>query len=167
MAFDYTAYAPSSLATAVSAFLFVAIFNICVLTTTRSWARVAGVLVLAGLTGAFQASLRSWCVNKGWVSLLVTTAWTTYWHALEMLLVSKVSASDIEEQAEKQYRPGTSLSRWQLALCTSSLLCKWRRIGTKWQIPNLPRFSPDGSVPSRARFLFRSLLKIAGSYLMM
>ncbi|KAK6819512.1 membrane bound O-acyl transferase family-domain-containing protein [Apiospora arundinis] len=172
MALDSTplSYTNGPVATIIIAILFVAGFNAYTLVTApNSRARVGGVLVLAGLTGAFQASLRGWCANKGYVSLLVTTAWTICWHAVEMLLVSKVSAADIEELARKHYsKSGASpTKRWQLFVCTSSLLCKWRRIGTKWQIPNPPRFSPDGSVPSRAKFLVRSMLKIAGSYLMM
>ncbi|KAK8090543.1 hypothetical protein PG994_000048 [Apiospora phragmitis] len=74
-----------------------------------------------------------------------------------MLLVSKVSIEDIEELAKKQRKsedPDKAEgfpALWRLVVCTSSLLCKWRRIGTKWQIPRLPRFSPDGSIPSRAK----------------
>ncbi|KAK7956579.1 membrane bound O-acyl transferase family-domain-containing protein [Apiospora aurea] len=175
----------------VSAFLFVAVFTMVVLVSPRNSVaeRYSGAFVLAGLVCVFQSSLHFWCRKKGWVMLLVTTAWTTYWHALEMLLVSKVCLADIQELAAKKTKrhnePPAAASKseggsepskdtrsgpgsaWQLAIITSALLCKWRRIGTKWQIPRLPRFSPDGSVPSKGAFLFRSLMKITGSYLML
>ncbi|KAK8051603.1 hypothetical protein PG993_002988 [Apiospora rasikravindrae] len=191
MAFHDTANTIALMQTIVSAFLFVAVFTMCVLAAPRNSVaeRYSGAFVLAGLTWIFQSSLLFWCRSKGWVSLLVTTAWTTYWHALEMLLVSKVCLADIQELAGKKKRrqpPGPSESEggseskdsrsksgsgsgspWQLAISTSALLCKWRRIGTKWQVPRLPRFSPDGSVPSKGAFLFRALLKITASYLMM
>ncbi|KAK8011049.1 hypothetical protein PG990_010014 [Apiospora arundinis] len=174
MALDSTSlsYANGPVATIIIAILFVAGFNAYTLATApNSRARVGGVLVLAGLTGAFQASLRGWCANKGYVSLLVTTAWTICWHAVEMLLVSKVSAADIEELAQKHYsKSGASpTKRWQLFVCTSSLLCKWRRIGTKWQIPN-PRGSRQTAVfPAgphtlrglRAAFTLLSMFSVA------
>ncbi|KAK7982160.1 hypothetical protein PG988_004398 [Apiospora saccharicola] len=156
-----------------SVFLFVAVFSACVLTAAPNQVeRYAGVVMLGGLTFVFQSSLYFWCHNKGWVSLLVTTAWTTFWHAVEMLLVSNVAFPDIKELVRQRQKPAVAGSKkpltvWQLIVCTSALLCKWRRVGTKWQIPNLPKFSSDGSVPGTGKFLFWSILKIAGSYLTM
>lgn len=173
MALDNATSIGALVQTIGSAFLFVAVFSACVLTALPNQVeRYAGVVMLGGLTFVFQSSLYFWCHNKGWVSLLVTTAWTTFWHALEMLLVSNVAFPDIKELVKQRQKPAVagsknSLSVWQLIVCTSALLCKWRRIGTKWQIPNPPRFSPDGSVPGKGKFLFWSLLKIAGSYLTM
>ncbi|KAK8080167.1 toxin biosynthesis protein [Apiospora hydei] len=194
MGFQDTANTIALMQAIVSAFLFVAVFTMLVLAAPRNSVaeRYSGAFVLAGLVCVFQSSLHFWCRNKGWVLLLVTTAWTTYWHALEMLLVSKVCLADIQELAgekNKHHKPPGAASKsdgdsestkesrsksgsgsgsaWQLAIITSALLCKWRRIGTKWQIPILPNFSPDGSVPSKGAFLFRALLKITSSSLIL
>ena len=154
---------------------FVALFSCSVLyLPTGSRCRFLSVAILAYLTSLFIDALRAWSASRryavGWVLLLSATSWTVFWHAFEFLLVSKVDAADVEAMNTEDVPSGFLRGRWpslRLHLRASSLLCNWRRIGTKWQIRDIPKFAADGAVPSRTTYTIRALLIIIGCYLVM
>lgn len=116
--------------------------------------RAAAVILLASLTYSFQTSLPTWTNNRNLRVLLVSGAWTTFWHALELLLVSKATSKDLGEcTASGQIHSA------------ASLLWNCRRIGTKWQIDKTTRFNAEGRIPSRAQFLLRMTLVGVGTIL--
>ena len=136
--------------------------------------RFLSVAVLAYLTSLFIDAFRTWTASSqygvGWVLLISATSWTLFWHSFELLLVSKVDAADMEAMDAKDTSSGLLRGLWpsmRRHLLASFLLCNWRRIGTKWQIRDVPKFAADGTVPSRTVYTFRALLKIIGCYLVM
>lgn len=131
------------------AIAFEAIFVFSLLNIPPSLKERAGsVVLLAILTYSFQTSLPTWTANRNLRGILVSGAWTIFWHALELLLVSKATSKDLDGNR-------TLIGNFGSA---ASLLWKWRRIGTKWQIEKIAKFNSEGRVPNRAQFLLRMTL---------
>lgn len=154
---------------------FAALFSCSVLyLSAESKSRFLSVVVLAYLTWFFIDAFRAWTIsnpdNMGWVLLVASASWTVFWHSLELLLVSKANAADMKALAAKHghfvLRHG-GLPSVRLHLYACSLLCNWRRVGTKWQIRDVPRFASDGAVPSRTKYILRALVIIIGCYVVM
>lgn len=154
---------------------FAALFSCTVLyLPAGSRYRFLSVAILGCLTSFFIDAFRTWTASKkygvGWVLLISATSWTLFCHSFELLLVSKVDAADMKAMDIRDVPSGMFRRCWpsvRLHLRASSLLCNWRRIGTKWQIRHVPKFAADGAVPSRARCTFRALVAIIGCYVVM
>lgn len=154
---------------------FEALFSCSVLyLPAKSRFRSLSVATLAYLMSLFIDAFGSWIASRqysvGWLLLVSATSWTLFWHSFELLLVSKVDAADMELMETKNVPSGLlrGLGPWvRLHLRAASLLCNWRRIGTKWQIRDVPKFAPDGAVPSRTTYTIRSLALVIGCYVVM
>lgn len=154
---------------------FVVLFSCSVLyLSAGSRYRFLSVAILAYLTSLFIDAFRTWMASKpgslGWVLLISATSWTVFWHAFELLLVSKIDAAEMVAMGSRDAPPGLLQRRWrsvQLHRRAASLLCNWRRIGTKWQIRDVPKFVADGAVPSRTAYTLRALIKVIGCYVVM
>lgn len=154
---------------------FVALFSCSVLyLPAASRYRFLSAAILAYLTSLFIDAFRTWMASKpdslGWVLLISATSWTVFWHSFELLLVSKVDAADMEAMGTTDAPLGLLQMLWSsvhLHQRAASLLCNWRRIGTKWQIRDVPKFAADGAVPSRTAYTLRALITIIGCYAVM
>lgn len=111
--------------------------------------RVASMVLLAALSYSFNE-----VSGRTYDNMVLRTAFpgaicTLTFHATDLLLVSRAAIGDFPAVG------GGPLGDLLVAL---RLLCNWRRIGTPWQISKLPKFSPDGAVPSRGRLIAKRAL---------
>ena len=163
---------PGQFSTAAQIILFAVVFGSSVLWLRASDGRMrlAAVVLLASLTYSYQQNLVAWFTNLGLRSMLVDAAWVVFWHATELLLVSRASRVDLASKARGSNSSGSSDSgnswtRVAQFFSAVSLLWKWRRIGTKWQIKNIPPHS--SKAPTRSQSALQSLVGFVSSYLVM
>lgn len=152
---------PSPFVTAAQTVAFATIFASSILWTRNTSIRFAAVALLGSLTYAWQHSLVAWYTNLGLRSMFVDAAWITFLHAAELLVITKATGADVVGTNSKD--DSNIVSRFRACV---SLLCKWRRIGTKWEIKDLPkpRTTPT---PTRLRSALQSLLGIVLAVLVM
>ncbi|KAF7539873.1 hypothetical protein G7054_g1800 [Neopestalotiopsis clavispora] len=150
---------PSPFVTAAQTVAFATIFASSILWTRNTSTRFAAVALLGSLTYAWQHSLVAWYTNLGLRSMFVDAAWITFLHAAELLVITKATGADVVGTNRKD---DSIILRF---LTCVSLLCKWRRIGTKWEIKDLPKHRT--SAPTRLHSALQSLLGIVLAVLVM
>lgn len=125
------------------------------LTTKSKSTRTVLCAALFSLTGVFQYAFTTWYQNRMHRGLAASILWAYLLSAVELLLISGVGLKD----APNPKGNGTALSseniKWAFFL-----VWNFRRIGTKWEVRNVPGFSrtSDGKPPSRWDFVRKRLL---------
>lgn len=124
-----------------------------VLTTQSKPTRAILCVVLFGLTGVFQYSFTTWYQNRMHRGLAASILWAYLLSAIELLLFSDIGMNDTPNPK------GNALSRENIKWAFF-LLWNFRRIGTRWEVRNVPSFGgmSDGKRPSRWGFIRKRLL---------
>jgi hypothetical protein len=123
------------------------------LTTQSKPTRTILCAALFGLTGVFQYAFTTWYQNRMHRGLAASILWAYLLSAAELLLLSEV---DLKHAPNPK---GNALSseniKWAFFLSWN-----FRRIGTKWEVRNVPSFGStfDSKPPSRWEFLRKRLL---------
>ncbi|KAF3025774.1 hypothetical protein E8E14_014515 [Neopestalotiopsis sp. 37M] len=151
---------PSPFVTAAQTVAFATVFASSILWTRNTSTRFAAVALLGSFAYAWQQSLVAWYTNLGLRSMFVDAAWITFLHAAELLVITKATGADVVGTNPKE---NSTIARF---LTCVSLLCKWRRIGTKWEIKDLPK-PRTTMTPTRLRSALQSLLGIVLAVLVM
>ena len=105
---------------------------------------------------------------------LAGVCWANVFNAIDVLLLSRINyrtqvewdmkkeGNDVRAQKRALSSPFFKKLRWSLALPFN-----YRRIGTLWQIRNIPTFDGNGQFSSRLVFLARCALKLLLSVLVL
>lgn len=123
------------------------------LTTQSKPTRTILCVALFGLTGLFQYAFTTWYQNRMHRGLAASILWAYLLSAVELLLFSEVGLNDA------QCPKGNALSRENIKWA-SFLSWNFRRIGTKWEVRNVPSFGnmSDRKLPLRWGFVRKRLL---------
>lgn len=132
-------------------FAFLIFFTVVILRVPRqaTVTRFTGLVALSALTYMLQGTILHMCRNPHWRAAAVPLAWIQFLSASEMVCVSCVDAACISAS-----RGGSKAQAIQVV----ALLWNLRRVGTRWQVKNIPASSSSGPASSsRARFVLRRL----------
>lgn len=139
---------------------FVIIFALLALRTpkqaTRS--RVGGLLILATATYAMESLITPLCLKNGrphWAAVLTAVLWVQLLNASDLLLLLGFDAS-------RQTDPESIIGIDSAA----GLLFNSRRVGTLWQIKNIPSTTGIGA-KHPSSFVLRRIAVVAVSYLLL
>lgn len=130
--------------------VFLALFAYTLLQTPSQLIlkRFMGVLMLTALTYTMESAIVPICARQSrphWAVTAASLLWVQLLSASELLLVSRVSAVELSSPSR------SSISNARSAI---GLLWNMRRIGTPWQVKNVP--STKGlEKQSRPEFIFR------------
>lgn len=114
--------------------------------------RGAGVFVLAAATYMMESLTVPLCLEHGrphWAAVLVSILWVQLLNASDLLLVLRIDAVQIR----RTFKPGPGTIK---AVGPAMGLFNSRRIGTPWQVNNVPSATGLGT-QSRTSFVFRRL----------
>lgn len=120
--------------------------------------RLGAAAAIAGLTRLLCSLLFEVTTRPSLRSAFGTLTILTGINAAEELLISRIDAGDLSD-GKGHPQTGTGTLLWR-ALC---MAFSARRVGTRWEIPNLRRRAPQG----RARFLLSRLAKLGAAYLIL
>lgn len=166
---------------------FVAAFALGVVFLPRDAlaARLAVVALLVSLTYGFQLSMVSWTSNRAIIIAPVDMAWVICVGAFVLLVASRATRAELvagnlrensnshangSSRGRKDGRGHVDTEAGLLAslLSAASLVLSPRRIGTRWQIPNVaPGPQPGTYAATRLGAALQSLVCFAVSYLAM
>ncbi|CRG86356.1 hypothetical protein PISL3812_03361 [Talaromyces islandicus] len=125
------------------------------LTTNSKPTRTILCAALFGLTGGFQYGFTTWYQNRMHRGLAASILWAYLLSAVELLLISDVNLKDAPNPKSNNALSGKNI-KWAFFL-----VWNFRRIGTKWQVRNVPSFgtsASDGKPPSQGEFVRKRLL---------
>ena len=129
-------------------------------TITRS----ASLVPLSTLTYVLQETVMQLCKNSHWRAAAVPILWIQFLSASELIWVSRVDSGNIPARRGNP-KAKTILSQ---AIDVIALLWNLRRVGTRWQVKNIPASSNSGpESTSRLRFVLRRLTTIIFAYLIL
>lgn len=116
--------------------------------------RFTGLVLLSALTYMLQGTVLHLLKNPHWRAAAVPLLWIQFLSASEMICVSRVDSACISaSHGEPKAQTITNQ-----AIQVVALLWNLRRVGTRWQVKNIPASSSSGPASSgRARFVLRRL----------
>jgi hypothetical protein len=136
---------------------FLTLFIITVLGTAPQamFKRAVCVAMLATLTYAMESVIVPLCTTRPhWAATAASLLWVQCLSASEILLVSRVHSGQLAPQRHIVAQARSALG----------LLWNMRRIGTRWQVKNVP--SVEGlQKQSRSQFILRRLAATGAAYL--
>ncbi|KAH9909634.1 membrane bound O-acyl transferase family-domain-containing protein [Xylariomycetidae sp. FL2044] len=123
--------------------------------------RLAGLVVLSVITYSLDQLTVRLCLAKGrphWAATVASLLWVQFLSASELVVVSRVQASEL--------RRGRTRNDGQLRIAASAVGLLWnmRRVGTKWEVKNVPTTTHLQS-QSRSRFVLNRMLVTVVAYL--
>ena len=145
---------------------FLSLLSIIVLLVPRhaTFLRLMGLVALSALTYILQETFVQLCKNLHWRATAVPLLWIQLLSASEMVLVSRVDSADIAAS----HGESSSQTIAAQVIHVIGLLWNLRRVGTRWQVKNVPASSSSGAASwSRARFVLRRLTTILFAYLVL
>ena len=156
----------SALVFSTAKFVFLSLFSIIILLVPQhaTLLRFTGLVALSALTYILQETFVQLCKNPHWRAAAVPLLWIQFLSASEMILVSRVDSADISTSR------GEPSARTIAAQATHVIGLLWnlRRVGTRWQVKNVPASSSSGLASrSRARFVLRRLTTTTIAYLVL
>ncbi|KAI0193428.1 membrane bound O-acyl transferase family-domain-containing protein [Astrocystis sublimbata] len=140
---------------------FVIIYALIILNTPAhaSFVRMSGLALLLAITYSNEQLLAQLCLASGrphWAATFASLLWVQFLSASELIIVSRVQSSELR-------RPGAAKGGIASAI---GLLWNMRRIGTKWQVKNVPSSTGATRQPtSRAAFVLQRLFVTLIAYL--
>lgn len=146
----------SVLAFSATEFAFLIFLTVVILRVPRqaTVTRFTGLVALSGLTYMLQETVLHLLKNPHWRAAAVPLAWIQFLSASEMICVSRVDAACISVSRGGS-KAQTTTNR---AIQVVALLWNLRRVGTRWQVKNIPASSSSGPASSsRVRFVLRRL----------
>lgn len=148
---------------AQAAFLFLSTIVILVVPRHASVTRLMSLVPLSALTYMLQETFMELCRNPLWRATAAPLVWIQFLSASEMIWVSRVGSADISASR------GESKARIVAkAVQTIALVWNLRRIGTRWQVKNIPASPSSGPASkSRARFVLKRLTTTLFAYLVL
>ena len=145
---------------------FLAFFTIVILLVPRqaTFTRFVSLVALSTLTYMLQEAFVQWCGNPHWRGAAAGLLCIQLMSASEMIVVSRVDSASISASRGKFKAESIAAQ----AIKIVALLWNLRRVGTSWQVKNIPASSNSGPASrSRARFLLRRLATTLSAYLVM
>ncbi|KAH8695275.1 membrane bound O-acyl transferase family-domain-containing protein [Talaromyces proteolyticus] len=125
------------------------------LTARTKFTRILISTILLGLTSVFQYTFTTWYQNRMHRGLAASIFWAYLLSSTELLLISDVGFKDAPE-------PSNGLLSWRNIKWAIFLSWNMRRVGTKWEVKNIPSFSggrtKSKEVPSATQFIRKRLL---------
>ena len=126
--------------------------------------RTASLVPLSTLTYMLQETVMQLCKNSHWRAGAVPILWIQFLSASELIWVSRVDSAHIPARRGKP-KSETVLNQ---AIDVIALLWNLRRVGTRWQVKNIPASSNSGHKSmSRLPFVLRRLTTIMFAYLIL
>ena len=126
--------------------------------------RTASLVPLSTLTYMLQETIMQLCKNVHWRAAAVPILWIQFLSASELIWVSRVDSAHIPA---RRGNPKAETIPSQ-AIDVIALLWNLRRVGTGWQVKNIPASSNSGpKSTSRLRFVLRRLTTIILAYLIL
>lgn len=154
---------PRLLPSAAAEMVFLGIFSLVILNTraNSTIARAIGWLVLLAVTYEAEKSIAQVCMASGrphWAATTASLLWVQFLSASELLLVSRVDSYKLRRYVKR----ANNLLRD--AISAVGLLWNMRRVGTPWQVKNVP--STAGQLgQSRGSFIIQRLAVTLLAYL--
>lgn len=156
----------SALVLGTTKFAFLSLFSVIILLVPReaTLLRFTALVALSALTYILQETFVQLCKNPHWRAAATPLLWIQFLSASEMILVSRVDSADI---STSRVEPIARTIAAQ-ASHVIGLLWNLRRVGTRWQVKNVPASSNSGPASrSRARFVLRRLTTTMIAYLVL
>ena len=156
----------SVLAFGITYFAFLVLFTAIILHVPRHAivTRFTGLLALSALTYMLQETIFHLCKNPHWRAAAVPLVWIQFLSASEIICVSRVDSARVST-SHGASRAGAATTQ---ALQVIALLWNLRRVGTRWQVKNIPASSSSGPGSlSRARFVLRRLTTTFFAYVVL
>ena len=126
--------------------------------------RIASLVALSTLTYILQETVMQLCKNPHWRAAAVPILWIQFLSASELIWVSRVDSAHIPARRGRP-KAETVPNR---AIDAIALLWNLRRVGTRWQVKNIPASSNSGPKSmSRLRFVLRRLTTTMFAYLIL
>ena len=146
------------------AFLLLCSILILLVPRRATATRFTSLIALSTLTYMLQETFLNTCGNPHWRAAAAPLLWIQFLSASEMILVSRVDSVDVSA-IRGGSNPGTFATQ---AIQVIALLWNLRRVGTRWQVKNVPASSSGGlATRSRTRFLLRRLTTTFFAYLVL
>ena len=154
----------SALAFGTTYFAFLLLFTFVILLVPphATAKRFTSLLALSALTYMLQETFINLCKNSHWRAAVAPLVWIQFLSASEIICISRVDPAQISAS------PGGPRSKntFTQAIQVIALLWNLRRVGTKWEVKNIPASSSSKSASwSRARFVLRRLTTTLFFYL--
>jgi hypothetical protein len=123
----------SALASGTTQLAFLVLFTTAILLIPRhaTVPRVMSLVALSALTFMLQVTFLSWCRHPFWRTTVGLFAWIQFMSASEMIWVSRVDFTHISGE----FKAETVTAQATQAI---ALLWNLRRVGTRWQVKNIP-----------------------------
>ena len=126
--------------------------------------RTASLVLLSALTYVLQETIMQLCKNSHWRATAVPILWIQFMSASELIWVSRVDSAHIPARRGKP-KAETIPNK---AINVIALLWNLRRVGTRWQVKNIPASSNSGpKATSRLRFVLGRLMTMTFAYLIL
>ncbi|KAJ3578806.1 hypothetical protein NPX13_g1763 [Xylaria arbuscula] len=129
-----------------------------------SFVRMSGLALLVAITYSNEQLVAQLCLASGrphWAATAVSLLWVQFLSASELTIVSRV-------QSAKLCRPGAvkgAFGRIRTGASAIGLLWNMRRIGTKWQVKNVPSSTAaTRQATSRSTFILQRLFMTLIAY---
>ena len=158
-------YSDGMLAFATTQLAFLILFTSVILLVPRhaTIPRLSSLAALSTLTYILQNTFIHLCENPHWRATAVPLVWIQFLSASELIWVSRVDIDSVSSRGKSGDK-----NTFGRATQVIALLWNLRRIGTKWQIKNLPVSSSSGPAPwSQGRFLLQRLTRTFLAYLVL
>lgn len=146
---------PSLLAFVCTEAAFLASFAVVILSTAAQATakRAAGIVILGAATYAMESLIVPLCLTNErphWAATVASLLWVQFLSASDLVLVARVHAGQLPCAS----RPGSG--RAEAVSSAVGLLWNMRRVGTPWQVKNIP--STAGlQTQSRTGFVMRRI----------
>lgn len=152
--------------------VFLTCFTSIVLgTAARStFIRTIGLVLLAATTYAIERLVVPLCLSNGrphWAATVASLLWVQYLSASELIIVSRIDASQLPFAPRGSKTKVTKSGNKSLVASIRSaigLLWNMRRVGTPWQVRNVPSVQAQLST-SRFMFILQRLVATVLAYL--
>ena len=147
-------------------FAFLILFTAVILLVPQhaTITRTASLVALSTLTYMLQETIMQLCKNAHWRAAAVPILWIQFLSASELIWVSRVDSAHIPA---RRGNPKAETIPNQF-IDVVALLWNLRRVGTRWQVKNIPASSNRGPKSmSRLHFVSRRLTTIMFAYLIL
>ena len=126
--------------------------------------RIASLIALSTLTYMLQETFMQLCKNPHWRAAAVPLLWIQFLSASELIWISRVDSAHVPARRGK---PKAETIANQ-AIEVIALLWNLRRVGTRWQVKNIPASSNSGPKSmSRLRFVLGRLTTMMFAYVIL
>lgn len=157
------AMSPELLAFGATELAFLALFTTVILLVPAhvTATRLASVAAVSAVTYRLQETLTQLCTNGHWRAVAAPLIWIQLLSASDLIWISRVASPSIPSGISLKSRVKTTTTN---VIRTIALLWNPRRVGTRWQVKNVPASSGGWT---RARFVRTRLATTLAAYLVL